>query len=115
MSLSVVNSCPPATKATPSPGKPGWGSLIETCVIQLDGQIEHRRMSDRYELHLSFALAWLGEGDDEDAPRSRCAGGPGEPCTASCADQMQKTEGMHHVSHDHAFAVDALCFRAFRV
>lgn len=64
--LSVVNSCSPSNEDAPEPAEIGLGvNLIETFATQLDGRLEHHRLNDRYELHLTFPLAEVGEGDDD--------------------------------------------------
>ena len=65
--LSVVNS---RLKPEGEPSRPegtGLGSkLIETFVIQLNGKLETVEEDNRFELHVTFPLAWPKEGDDDD-------------------------------------------------
>ncbi|WP_322867917.1 sensor histidine kinase [Aquicoccus sp. G2-2] len=66
--LSVVNSCAPIVAAQSALAEPGLGiGLIEIFTAQLDGTLEHKRLEDRYELHMLFTPATLEDHDDEEA------------------------------------------------
>ncbi|WP_323766153.1 sensor histidine kinase [Marinovum sp.] len=66
ISLSVVNSRVRADgEERDQPEGTGLGSrLIETFVIQLNGTLETAEENDRFELHVTFPLAWPQEADD---------------------------------------------------
>lgn len=78
LTLSVVNSrrpqdADPAADAG-EPGEPesGLGSrLIESFVRQLDGTLEINDLPDRFELHVTFAVAPDAAEDDEQEPPIR--------------------------------------------
>ncbi|MDK3074975.1 sensor histidine kinase [Sedimentitalea sp. JM2-8] len=60
--MSVVNSCANKEEDTLESGETGLGiSLIETFATQLDATLEHGRKDDRYELHVTFLLAQVGD------------------------------------------------------
>lgn len=65
--LSVVNSCGPEAPDEPPSEETGLGiELIETFATQLGGTLEHRRLCDRYELHVTFTLARPEDIDGEE-------------------------------------------------
>lgn len=67
ISLSVVNSCVKQDESRVQPEGTGLGSrLIETFVIQLNGSLETIEEDNRFELHVTFPLAWPKDDDPDD-------------------------------------------------
>ncbi len=66
ISLSVVNSCVKQEEGRVQPEGSGLGSrLIETFVIQLNGSLETCEEDNRFELHVTFPLAWPKDDDTD--------------------------------------------------